>query len=195
MQAELAEDEQRFLSYVRRNRCNAELLERLPALNVPDCYLVSGCLFQTVWNCLTGKQPGADILDYDVFYYDAADLSWEAEDAVIRRVREAFTDLGIEVQVRNQARVHLWYGDKFGLECAPLRSARDGIDHFLVRAACLGITQRAGVTEVYAPFGFDELFAMTVRPNCRRNLPAVYYAKAKRWQEAWPELTVVPWPA
>jgi hypothetical protein len=194
MDPERAGDEQRFLALVRRNRWNAALLERLPALNLPDCHLVSGCLFQTVWNGLSGKPLDADIVDYDIFYYDAADLSWEAEDAVIRRGREAFADLPVDVQIRNQARVHVWYGKKFGLDCPPLRSARDGIDHFLNQSSCVGVRQHAGATEVYAPFGFADLFAMTVRPNCRRNLPAVYYAKARRWAEAWPDLTVIPWP-
>ncbi len=187
-------DERSFLALVRRNRSNALLLERLPDLSLPDCYLVAGCLFQTVWNCLSGKRPDEDIVDYDVFYYDPTDLSWEAEDAVIRRAEAAFGDLGVEVQVRNQARVHLWYGRKFGLECPPLRSSRDGIDHFLSQSSCYGIGRHAGAAEVYAPFGFADLFSMTVRPNCRRDLPEVYHRKARRWAEAWPRLQVIPWP-
>ncbi len=120
-------------------------------------------------NCLTGKRPDADILDYDLFYFDDRDLSYEAEDAVIHRAAGLFADLGVEVQVRNQARVHLWYAQKFGIPCPPLRSSRDAIDHFLVEPSCLGLRQQAGTIEVYAPFGFTDLFSMTVRPNCRRN--------------------------
>lgn len=187
-------DSRRFLAMVRRNRINDVLLERLPELDLPDCHLVAGCLFQTVWNCLSGKRPDEDIVDYDVFYYDSSDLSWAAEDAAIRRVLAVVGDLGVEVQVRNQARVHLWYGQKFGVDCSPLRSARDGIDHFLNRSSCFGLRCRAGAAEVYAPYGFADLFSMTVRPNCRRALPEVYYRKARRWAEAWPNLQVIAWP-
>lgn len=185
---------QDFLALVRRNPVNSLLMERLPDLGVPDVHLVAGCLFQTVWNCLSGRRPEEQIVDYDVFYHDPSDPGWEAEDAVIRRARSFFADLGVEVQVRNQARVHLWYGQKFGVECPPLSSVHDGIDHFLNQSSCFGVTQRHGVAEVYAPFGFADLFSMTVRPNCRRNLPEVYYRKARRWAGVWPNLQVIAWP-
>jgi len=188
------QDEERFLALVRRNPANSLILERLPELHAPDAHLVAGCLFQTVWNCLCGKRPDADIVDYDIFYHDPADLSWEAENAVIERARTLFADLRIEVQVRNQARVHLWYGQKFGVACPPLTSVRDGIDHFLNQSSCFGVRPCDGATEVYAPFGFEDLFSMTVRPNRRCELPEVYYGKARRWAEAWPGLKVISWP-
>ena len=48
-----------------------------------------GCLVQTVWNVLTGRAVDYGINDYDVFYFDP-DTSWEAEDAVIRKLHDAF---------------------------------------------------------------------------------------------------------
>jgi len=188
------QDQQDFLTLIRRNPINSLIIERLPELGTPDTQLVAGSLVQTVWNCLSGKRPEEDILDYDVFYYDPSDLGWDAEDAAIRRARAAFADLGIEVQVRNQARVHLWYQQKFGIQCPPLEGVHDGIDHFLNQSSCFGVSQHNGETKVYAPFGFADLFSMTVRPNCRRNLPEIYYRKAQRWREAWPRLRVMEWP-
>jgi len=185
---------ERFLELIQRNWANRRILERMPRLGLPDALLVSGCLVQTVWNCLAGKAPDSDIVDYDLFYHDASDLSWEAEDAAIRHCRKAFADLGVEVQVRNQARVHLWYEKHFGIACAPLVSSRDGVDHFLNRSSCCGVAPCDGALDVYAPFGFSDLFSMTVRPNCRRALPHVYYEKARRWADAWPDLAVMPWP-
>ena len=185
---------ERLLSLAQRNAVNRELLTCLPTLELPDCYLVSGCLFQTVWNLLCGRPPDAGILDYDIFYYDSSDLSWDAEDAVIRRVKRAFPDLPGEIQVRNQARVHLWYQDRFGRDIAPLQSSRDGIDHFLVQASCVGVRCVGGAPQVYAPFGFEDLFSMVLRPNPRRDLPDVYYRKARRWTELWPALQILPWP-
>ncbi|MCB9947505.1 MAG: nucleotidyltransferase family protein [Rhodospirillaceae bacterium] len=185
----------RFLDLVRANPVNAALLDRLADLALPDGGLVSGCLFQTVWNGLTGRPPTYGILDYDVFYCHTGDLSWEAEDAVIRRCATAFADLGAEVQVRNQARVHLWYPDKHGVACLPLTSSRAAIDTFLCRSACVGIFPApGGRLDVHAPFGFDDLFAMVVRPNPVRGTAAAYHRKARRWQQAWPGLTVLPWP-
>ena len=67
-----------------------------------------------------------------MFYFDP-DTSWEAEDAVIRKLAERFEKLGVTVEVRNQARVHLWYAEKHGMPYPPLRSTAEGIDRFLTR--------------------------------------------------------------
>ena len=185
-----------FIRLVLENRVNRTLLERLPDLGLPDCSLVAGCLFQSVWNGMTGRHPEHGINDYDVSYCDLSDLSWEAEDQVIRRCAEAFADVGVDVQVRNQARVHLWYPERFGVPCAPLLSTQDGIDGYLHQSSAFGVRQGSGGDfDIYAPFGYADVFGMIVRPNpLPHNLPAVYYAKTERWRQMWPALTVVPWP-
>lgn len=188
-------DRRRFLRLVLQNPINQALLERLPQLDLPDSHLVAGCLFQTVWNHLCGYSPTHGIADYDVFYCDPCDVTWQAEDRAIRRCEAAVADLRSEVQLRNQGRVHLWYPQKHGMPYSPLRSTRAGIDRFLNQSSCFGIrTKSDGGHEVYAPFGYSDLFRMVVRPNPRIDLPGVYYAKAARWRELWPDLTVLPWP-
>jgi hypothetical protein len=157
--------------------------------------LTAGCLFQTVWNALSGFEPTHGIVDYDVFYCDTSDLTWEKEDSVIRLCAQTFADLGVDVQPRNQARVHLWYEKRFEIPCSPLRSSQDGIDSFLNMSSCFGVHQTSDrPVDVYAPFGFSDLFDMVVRPNAIRNLPDVYYEKANRWSQQWPRLKVHPWP-
>ena len=84
--------------------------------------MTAGVLFQTVWNALTGRPPGTGIRDADFFYFDA-DTSWEAEDAVIRAGADLFADLPVPVEIRNEARVHLWYADRFGRRRPPFRDA------------------------------------------------------------------------
>ena len=90
-----------------RNPTLAGVLTQAAAMGLPGWYLTAGCLYQTVWNVITGQPPAAGILDYDLAYFDASDLSWDAEDAVIQAGREVFAGLGVPVQIRNQARVHL----------------------------------------------------------------------------------------
>jgi hypothetical protein len=96
------------------NLANQIILQRLPEFELPDAWLVSGSVIQTVWNVLTGRAPDYGIKDYDIFYFDA-DTSREAEDANIRRLAAAVSDISVFVEVRNQARVHLWYPNKFGI--------------------------------------------------------------------------------
>src|SRR5580704_10345273 len=74
-------------------------------LNLPDWLVFSGAIYQPVLNHLTARPLDYGIKDYDLGYFDASDLSYEAEDAVIRRVKAAFDEpLRSMVEVRNQAR-------------------------------------------------------------------------------------------
>ena len=182
-------DSQSFTQIVRNNRFNREILARLPSLALPDAWLVSGSLFQTVWSVQTARPPEYGIKDYDIFYFDP-DLSWDAEDAVIKRAAACFNDLDVAVEVRNQARVHLWYAAKFALPYPPLTRATDGIDRFLMHNAQVGIRPDG---EIYAPRRFDDIEAMIIRPNYTANFhPDPYMEKALRWKERWPELTILP---
>ena len=184
--------EEEFLAAILRNRCNAAILARLPELGLPDGWLVSGALFQSVWNLKCGLPPEHGILDYDIFYFDP-DTSWEAEDRVIARGQSTFADLGVEVQIRNQARVHLWYPEKHGLPYPELRCSTQGIDRFLTKNTQIGIRRTREGYEVYAPNGYDDVAALTVRPNPGPNFSAANYeAKAARWKALWPEITVLP---
>ncbi|MCE9649977.1 MAG: nucleotidyltransferase family protein [Parvibaculum sp.] len=184
-------NEARFVEHALRNFVNSEILARLPALGLNDCWLVSGGLFQSVWNVLTHRDIAHGIKDYDVFYFDP-DTSWDAEDAVITRGVALFADLGVDVEIRNQARVHLWYAEKFGVAYPPLRSSCEGIDRFLARACMVGLHPGANGLQLYAPFGLDDVETMTLRPNYAANFSAeLYTAKAARWKAMWPELTVL----
>lgn len=173
-----------FIALVRRNPAVATVLDRLPELGAPDAWLTAGCLAQTVWNIRSDRPVAEGIRDYDLFYHDP-DLSWEAEDRVIRRAANLFGD--IPVEVRNQARVHLWFGPKFGYDIPPLPSATAGIDRFLFRAICIGISAQG---EVYAPFGFDDLLEGVLRPNPNNIRPDHMLGKASDYQARWPWLRI-----
>jgi len=181
-----------FIAATTRNRFNREILARSPALGLPDAWLVSGALFQTAWNIQTGRAPEHGIRDYDIFYFDP-DTSWEAEDSVIKRTAGIFAELDVSIEVRNQARVHLWYEKKFGVPYPPLTRSTEGIDRFLMHNAQAGIRAIDDGTEIYAPHGLDDISKMIVRPNRAANfLPEKYMEKALRWKEHWPELTILP---
>ena len=181
-----------FLAAVLRNPVNAAIADELLRLALRDSWIVSGCLVQSAWNALTGRAVDYGINDYDVFYFDP-DISWQAEDAVIRDLQGRLAHLGVTIEVRNQARVHLWYPEKHGLPYPALRRSTEGIDRFLTKNTRVGIRRGAHGYDVYAPNGFDDIAAMIVRPNPGANFSAANYAaKAARWKALWPELTVLP---
>ena len=184
-------NEEQFLAATLQNPANAAIADELFQLALPDAWLVAGCLAHTAWNVLTGRAVDYGINDYDVFYFDP-DTSWEAEDKVIRLLGERLAGRGIAVEARNQARVHLWYGDKHGLPYPELRCSTEGIDRFLTRNTQIGLRRAEAGYEVYAPHGFDDVAAMIVRPNPAPNFsPTNYAAKAERWKKLWPEITVL----
>ncbi len=181
-----------FIACARTDPVNAALLDRLSALGLPQGYLTAGCLFQAWWNRRSGRRPGEGVKDYDVFYFDDRDLSWDAEDAVIRRVREAVADLPAEVEVKNQARVHLWYRARFGHDYPCLRSATEGIDRYLVACTCIGI--ELATAALHAPDGLEDLDRGVLRPNPLMPAPALFAAKAASYRDRWPWLTIVTEP-
>ena len=180
-----------FLAAALRNPIHEQILRDLAALAVPDAWLVSGCLVQTVWNVMTGRIVDYGILDYDVFYFDP-DTSWEAEDAVIRKLEQHLALPDTTVESRNQARVHLWYPGKHRVPYPPLTCSTDGIDRFLTKNTQVGIRRTSQGDGVYAPNGFDDIAGLIVRPNPGPNFSAAnYVAKAERWKALWPEVTVL----
>lgn len=175
----------RFIADLRSNRHNRAILDRWPAFALPDGWLVAGCLFQTVWNLRSGRPPEADIKDYDIFYFDASDLTEAGERAVQARVEAVVADLGITVEVANQARVHLWYPGFFGEPYPALENSRDGIDRFLVACTCVGVRPDG---ELHAPWGLDDLYDGRLRPNPLTPYGDLYARKASSYRARWPWL-------
>ena len=169
------------------------VLEIARDLDLPQWRIVSGAVYQTVWNAVTGRDPDHGIKDYDLFYYDAADLSYEAEDVVIRAAAKAFPDdLSPLVEVRNQARVHLWFEDHFGEAYPPLSFSDEAIGRFVAPVFAVGVRlERDGRFDIAAPFGLEDLFAMRIRPNPSRPLARGWAKTTASAKARWPELTVV----
>ena len=196
--ASAAVQKKAFIDLINQNPTNAEIWKRMPALALPQGMLVSGCLYQSVWNILLGHDPCRGIRDYDLVYFDDGDLSYEAEDKVIKTCAAVFADLGVEVEVRNQARVHLWFKDRFGFDYTPLQNAAQSLLRYM--SPCHAVAAEPdskGNLKLHAPFGLDDVFGFMVRPRegDAEISSTSYQKKAARMKALWPELTVVPLPS
>lgn len=157
-----------------------------------DWYLGGGCIAQTVWNHLHGFPPEAGIKDYDLVYYDPEDLSEEGEERRQRLTEKSLS--GIEIEVVNQARVHLWYGKEFGKDILQFKSAEEAIDTWPTTATAIGVRMdEKGGFEIYSPFGLDYLFGMVARANKAKITEDVFLGKTARWKAVWPKLKIIPW--
>jgi hypothetical protein len=172
----------------------APALEVVGRLGLPDWYIGAGAVAQTVWNELHGFDPRHGLKDLDVVYHDPTDLSADGEHRVEDRLAAELRHLGIEVDVTNEARVHTWYEQRFGVPLEQHASSAAAIATWPSTAASIGVRTDGDEFVVCAPFGLDDLFGLVVRPNTVLVTEAVYTAKAARWSATWPLLTVVPWP-
>jgi len=144
-----------------------------------------------VLNHLTGRALDYGIKDFDLAYFDASDLSYEAEDAVIRRMKAAFDEpLRRMVEVRNQARVHLWFEAKFGEHYMPLSCTAEALERFASPMFAVGVRlELDDRLHIEAPFGLADLFALRLRPNPRRR--TVYFVRTSAdVRRRWPEVLI-----
>ena len=185
--------EDRLRQVLSRSPIVAPIIDRWPDVGLPDAWLVAGCLAQTVWNDAFGLPATHGISDVDLVYFNADDLSQETEAGHAERIRALFADLGLWIDVKNEARVHLWYVEKFGIALEPYVSTEDAISTFPTTATAVGVQPRAGGLHVFAPYGLSDLLGLIVRPNKKQITQAIYDAKVNKWQAKWSGLRVVPW--
>ena len=170
------------------------VLRQAHDLDLPDWLIMSGAIYQPVLNHLTGRAADHGLKDYDLGYFDASDTSYDAEDVVIRRVAATFDKpLRSLVEVRNQARVHLWFEGKYGEAYSPLGSTTEALRRFVSPMFAVGVRLNADdELLIEAPFGLGDLFAMRLRPNRERPVIASYERIAASAKARWPEIIVEP---
>jgi len=161
--------------------------------DLPDAWVGAGFIFQNVWNVIHGFELNHHIKDIDIFYWDSTDLSWQAENKQIEQLNKALPNTNIAIDVKNIARVHLWYEQRFAIKKKPYKSVQESIATWPVIGACLAVRKNKGQLEFIAPYGFQDMFSMRVRPNKVLVNKDIYQSKALIWQQQWPLLFVEPW--
>lgn len=187
-------DEEVLIQIIQQNKVLMQVIDGVKSLGLDNYYIGAGCIVQTVWNSLTNRPFNYGITDIDIVYYDDQDLSFEAENSIVNRAANMFEDIPIALDIKNQARVHLWYKDKFGIELRPYLSLEDAIESWPTTATSLGVRQdEGGNWIIYAPFGLEDVFQMTLRANKRLISEVIYVNKVNKWLAKWPELKVIAW--
>ena len=184
---------ERLGKIVRSNRILDDILGKADTLGLENYYIGAGCVAQTVWNYQMNYEPANGISDIDFVYYDNSDLSPEAEKNIIERIEREFIHCQIKLDIKNQARVHLWYRDHFGYDIKPHKSIEDAINTWPTTATAIGVKREDGIFKIYAPFGLNDLFGMIVRANKTQITEEIYMQKVNKWITKWPALTIIPW--
>lgn len=190
--ANVSADEERLRRYLLQNERLAALIARLSQVQEVTLWVGAGAIAQTVWNGLAGRAADDHIKDYDIVYFDPKDRSAHGERQLSVRLHGLLQDLGLALDVCNQARVHTWYHEDFGRRIEPYDSLFEAVRSWPTTATCVAV-RSLDPLEYLAPFGIDDLLAGVVRPNKTLIDRGVYEDKVLRWTLAWPELQVVAW--
>lgn len=167
------------------------LLEIIDDLNIKNCYIGAGCINQTIFNYYHGFELDYGINDYDIVYYDD-DTSYEAEDRIIKLIMSKVNN-SIKLDIKNQARVHIWFYEKYGIKRKPYTSVEDAIGRWSTTVTCIGVKMKNSRLYVYCPYGLNDLFNMVIRPVKIDISRIMYEERCKRWKNKWPMLKIISW--
>ncbi|BDG68990.1 hypothetical protein ENLAB_25540 [Enterococcus innesii] len=170
-----------------------KIIRNVSALGIPNLYVGGGSVTQSVWNHLFSKPIGYGISDVDIVYFDT-DLSLEKERMVLEQIVKTTKQNQYALDVKNEARVHLWYEEEFGFSIPAYTSTEEAISTWPSTATSIGVFfDQENKLQIFAPYGMYDLFSGVVRPNKAMISREVYEKKAEKWGAKWPGLTVIGW--
>ena len=181
-----ADLEQHLDLIVRRAPLRLKVLEIVRSLALPDWAVGAGFIRAAVWDELSGYVTPSRVDDIDVLYFDPKQQDPREDAAIEGRLRAV--EPALAWSVRNQARMHIRNSDD------PYRSTADALRYWLETPTCVAVRLDAqDRLEILAPYGLQDLFAMSIRPTPRGHVRKAQYAarmEEKRWHERWPSVTV-----
>lgn len=169
-----------------------QVIKEVQTFGYDNAYVGAGCICQSVWNYQNGYDPMYGISDLDIVYFDT-DLSYEKEDCVIKQVKQRFAGLPVAIDVKNEARVHLWITERFGYVIELYTCVEEAIDTWPTTASAVGVQMKGEVFSVYAPYGLNDMFGQIIRPNKVQITKETYLAKCTKWKAKWDSLQIVEW--
>lgn len=170
-----------------------EILIKLNLVGFSNYYICGDCLAKIVWNYLSNNDLAYEIEEINFSYYDSSDLSKLSEDAMKGRLESLFSNLNIHFKVRNEARTHLEYKEKFGMDMIQYSSLEEAISSAPTTATSIGARFENGEILLYAPFGVSDILNKIVRLNKKQVNKDLYYNKVNEWVSIWSDLVIVPW--
>ena len=140
-----------------------KILKILEESNLKNYYVAAGSINQTIINYYTDRDLNYGNSDYDIVYFDE-DTSYNTEYEITKSLMKKFEGIIKEFDIKNQARVHLWYEDKFGYAIAPFTSVEHAISSWGSTITCIGVRLEKERLIVCAPYGLNDVFNLIIRP-------------------------------
>ncbi len=188
----LSEQEKLFEKILRNNKKLWNVLEALEEYalknkSFKNYYLGAGALNETVFNYYHNFDDNYGIKDYDIVYFDE-DTSYEKEDIIIKELSSLLKNIDVCLDIKNQARVHLWCKGK-----SEAFSVEEAISRWSTTVTCIGVRVENNTLKIFAPYGLNDLFGMIIRPVKFEFTEEKYNEKVKKLKEKWPMLDIRKW--
>jgi ribosomal protein S18 acetylase RimI-like enzyme len=182
----------RLIELVRSSSMLMRAMHAARVIDPPDWLIGAGAIRDLVWDHLHGFDGTRGPKDVDLVFFDPGSLGSDREQSILEALQALEPD--IPWDVTNQAAVHCWYPEVFGIEVQPLTSSTDGVDTWPETAASIAIRlQPDDSIQVIAPCGLEDVFGLICRRNLRRVTEQEYRRRIrdKRVAERWPHVRVI----
>ena len=190
------EQNETFIKIIKQNSDLVTILDYIYELKLPNFYIAAGSVFQTIWNYYDNKPLNFGIKDIDIIYYDPINLSKESEQKLEKTIEDYLKKAGLnyELDIHNEARMHLWKKDNENKDIDQYKNSEDVIDQWIATVHAIGITKENNEIKVYAPYGLSDIFSKTIRPiKHKNNSKELYNKKVASWQKRFENLNIVEW--
>ncbi len=176
---EIINNNQQFLDYLKTIRCYTQ----------ETLWIGGGFIRTIVWDyCHQHKYP-TEFIDIDVFYYQPNNLQ-KSQDIIIENYLHRIYP-NAHWSVKNQARMHLHNNDK------QYKSLEDALSKFPDTASTIAVRLLDNDEFSFiAPYGFNDLFSLVVRPTPTCQHSSLYLDKyrsriiQKGWKRKWVKLNI-----
>jgi hypothetical protein len=161
------------------------ILGLVHSLGLPDCWIGAGFIRSAVWDHLHNRAASCPGGDVDVLWFCCERTDPSEDQKLEARLRAM--EPSMEWSVKNQARMHIRNQD------AAYVSVIDAMRYWPETATAVAARSTGGDGfEFAAPFGFDDLFALVLRPAPRfageKHHVYVDRVRTKGWLKTWPLL-------
>lgn len=159
---------------------------------IPDAYIGAGVIRNYIWNCFHNFDTDFSVMDIDIVYYDLYEDYKTKEAQYLQSLLNKYPNY--KWDITNQAKVHLWYKDYFGVPLQQLSSLENAIGIWPEIATCVAVSlDHKNNLSILAPHGLSDLFNMVVRWNSTFITYEQYLQRvnSKRFEQKWPLTKVV----
>ena len=184
------------ISILEKNIELMDILDYVYKLELPNFYIAAGSVFQTIWNYYDEKPLNYGIKDIDIIYYNNDDLSVDTDIYYYNLIKDYCIkkDYNYEIDVSNEARMHLWKKEKFNIDVEQYINSEDAINKWIATVHAIGITKVKNILKIYAPYGLSDIYSRTIRPiKHKYSTKDIYNKKAKSWSERFDNLNIIEW--